>query len=635
MKHQLVLLVFLQLYCIPSMAQYIGIGTSNPQARLHVTDSSVIFSASGGAVASPRNPPNTGPGRKMLWYADRAAFRSGFAATAYWDRDSTGNYSLAVGNNPLALGDNSVSIGSFTQARGTGSIAVGGNSIAYKDYTIAIGDRAEAGGIWSVSLGMLNKANGNNSFATGRSALATGVSSMALGQDVKASEFCSVAMGYQTKADIPYSFVAGQYNDTADVPNAGKIFQIGNGNADNNRSNAITVLSDGRTGIAISSPIVLLHQDQGDGLATYHKFTSGNSTGQTLFDGFDIGINAGGEAEIKQRENTHISFFTNNISRVRIDSAGNVGIGDITPSARLQVTEGSVVFNTSGTIPGTPDDVPVTGAGRRMLWYADKAAFRAGYVSGTNWDAANTGNYSFAMGNNTLATGFASLAAGENSSATGVSAVALGNNTTASGNYSMAAGEESSANATAAAAFGENVKANGYASLVAGRFNDSIVSKQTLIASNTPLFIVGNGVSDVSRSNALVVRNDANTGINNSNPRTNLDVNGDVAIRQNSIALVNGANNNIDPGKFSFVTVSGPTAAFSISGVQNGRDGKIVTILNTTGQDMTIGNLSVSSAALNRINTLSGADIITVGNGSVTMQYSAADSRWMVIALRE
>jgi hypothetical protein len=90
----------------------------------------------------------------------------------------------------------------------------------------------------------------------------------------------------------------------------------------------------------------------------------------------------------------------------------------------------------------------------------------------------------------------------------------------------------------------------------------------------------------------------------------------------------------VDPGKYSFINVTDPTAAFSISGFQNGTDGKILTVLNTTGQNMTITNLNGSSL-VNRINTLSGADIVTIGNGSVTIQYSAADNRWMVIGIRE
>ena len=38
-------------------AQNVGIGTTAPAARLHVADSSVVFSASGGIPPTPGNPP--------------------------------------------------------------------------------------------------------------------------------------------------------------------------------------------------------------------------------------------------------------------------------------------------------------------------------------------------------------------------------------------------------------------------------------------------------------------------------------------------------------------------------------------------------------------------------------------------
>lgn len=46
-----------------------------------------------------------------------------------------------------------------------------------------------------------------------------------------------------------------------------------------------------------------------------------------------------------------------------------------------------------------------SGAGVRMIFYARKAAFRSGSVSGTEWDDANVGNYSVALGQNVEASG--------------------------------------------------------------------------------------------------------------------------------------------------------------------------------------------------------------------------------------
>lgn len=53
----------------------VGIGTTTPLARLHVTDSSVLFSVAGDIPTTPGNPPICGPGRRMMWYPDKSAFR--------------------------------------------------------------------------------------------------------------------------------------------------------------------------------------------------------------------------------------------------------------------------------------------------------------------------------------------------------------------------------------------------------------------------------------------------------------------------------------------------------------------------------------------------------------------------------
>ena len=69
------LMVFLS---VKGFAQNVGIGTNAPFARLHVTDSSVLFNAIGNVPNEHGNPPIDGPGRRMMWYADKAAFRAGY-----------------------------------------------------------------------------------------------------------------------------------------------------------------------------------------------------------------------------------------------------------------------------------------------------------------------------------------------------------------------------------------------------------------------------------------------------------------------------------------------------------------------------------------------------------------------------
>src|SRR5688500_8467681 len=84
---------------------------------------------------------------------------------------------------------------------------------------------------------------------------------------------------------------------------------------------------------------------------------------------------------------------------------GKVGINTTTPAALLHVKDSSVLFTGPVTLPATPGNPPVSGAGSRMLWYPAKAAFRTGLVTGTQWDKINIGQYSFSSGYNTIAKG--------------------------------------------------------------------------------------------------------------------------------------------------------------------------------------------------------------------------------------
>ena len=67
-------------------------------------------------------------------------------------------------------------------------------------------------------------------------------------------------------------------------------------------------------------------------------------------------------------------------------NTGSVGIGTISPAALLHTQGtgtggGNVLFVGEYKDEG-PGNPPVSGVGTRMMWYPDKAAFRAGYAGG-------------------------------------------------------------------------------------------------------------------------------------------------------------------------------------------------------------------------------------------------------------
>lgn len=96
---------------------------------------------------------------------------------------------------------------------------------------------------------------------------------------------------------------------------------------------------------------------------------------------------------------------------------------------------------------GFSGGIPTEGSGTRMMWYPGKAAFRAGYINGTQWDDANIGNYSVAIGENVRASGDNGVALGVRSTAANVSSVAIGEDNTASGAASVALGYHAHTNA--------------------------------------------------------------------------------------------------------------------------------------------------------------------------------------------
>ena len=145
--------------------------------------------------------------------------------------------------------------------------------------------------------------------------------------------------------------------------------------------------------------------------------------------------------------------------------AQNVGIGTTAPSAKLHIVGDDGILATGTYGLGTASSL---GAGTRMMWYPRQAAFRAGKAIGTEWDDANIGKYSAAMGYNTTASGDATTAMGNATNAIGSYSTAMGNATTASGGYSTAMGYTTTASGQYSTAMGAIATASGDFSTATG-----------------------------------------------------------------------------------------------------------------------------------------------------------------------
>ncbi len=205
-------------------------------------------------------------------------------------------------------------------------------------------------------------------------------------------------------------------------------------------------------------------------------------------------------------------------------TGGNVGIGTNAPTGLLHtygngIGEGNVLFQ--GIYKGTPGDPPASGGGTRMMWYPDKAAFRVGRVSSTQWDKDSIGNYSFATGENVKAKGHNSMAWGQNTSATGMRSTAWGSSTSATGEGATAFGLSTVAAGNFSIAVGEGNSSPTYTEVVVGRFATTYTASGTGAtnwAATDRLFTVGNGTATTSRSNAMTIFKNGNVGIGIDNP---------------------------------------------------------------------------------------------------------------------
>jgi hypothetical protein len=61
-----------------------------------------------------------------------------------------------------------------------------------------------------------------------------------------------------------------------------------------------------------------------------------------------------------------------------------------------KVDNDSSILSVADYTGGVNTTAPIEGAGTRFMWYASKAALRAGQINGTQWDDANIGLYSTA-----------------------------------------------------------------------------------------------------------------------------------------------------------------------------------------------------------------------------------------------
>jgi hypothetical protein len=158
----------------------------------------------------------------------------------------------------------------------------------------------------------------------------------------------------------------------------------------------------------------------------------------------------------------HVEFsWTDGVGAVGGDHGALTGLGDDDHPQYL-LTDGTRTSNAGFALERTESGgaIPASGPGTRLMWYAGKAAFRAGGALNNEWDDAVIGENSAAFGWNTIASTFGAFAAGVGAWATGQSAVALGGGV-ASGTNSLASGDGILASGDHSVALGSYASTNG------------------------------------------------------------------------------------------------------------------------------------------------------------------------------
>ncbi len=219
----------------------------------------------------------------------------------------------------------------------------------------------------------------------------------------------------------------------------------------------------------------------------------------------DFNVTAGNIELRREDQDAYIQLVSDDASEgttMRIKSLDAVGfaVTDGNDNNRLVVpyTGGIFVEGPSGTGNAT---LPITGAGTRLMWYPEKASFRAGMVFGSQWDDANIGGNSTAMGMDIIASGMGSTAFGINSTASGNFSSVLGSAAIASGDYSTAMGTGTWAE-------------SGHETVLGAYNSDYTPTSIKYWFPGDRLFVIGNGAGPIDRSDAMVVLKNGNTSIN-------------------------------------------------------------------------------------------------------------------------
>jgi hypothetical protein len=350
---------------------------------------------------------------------------------------------------------------------------------------------------------------------------------------------------------------------------------------------------------------------------------------QTVASGIAVVVPVSGEATVGQRTNI-MSLLEKDLN----DFATN-GFYESSPIVQhvvgltnVQTITGAKTFSSFG---GTATSVTNGGflnpSTTNLANYGN--AISSPGVSGTGSEQFGTG----AIARNTASTavGNSAVAVADYAVAVGALATASNVNSTAIGTLASAQGINSTALGTGALATNTSSTALSVGSTATNGFDTAIgVNSKTTAAHQVRLGTASEHVSIPGNLNVEgSISNVVHAGTNV------FPAGSDVSFGRYALtSLANGNNAAVPVGTNVVIDVSGPTGAFTINGIAGGRDGKMIVVVNLTGQNMTIAHDSgTDPTPANRITSLTGSDQATTGNGAAWLWYNSSTSRWILLHL--
>ncbi len=309
------------------------------------------------------------------------------------------------------------------------------------------------------------------------------------------------------------------------------------------------------------------------------------------------------------------SFIQNGTSlqttaNFNIQSAGASSVGGVIRGATSQTADLFQLQDSAGTV------LTAFSSSGQLIFGGDTNLYRSGVDTLKTDDSFAVGsNVSISSGGNITQTGATTLS-------TGTGSVSLNGNTTVKPS-------SNNANAFRVRDISDNnvlqvSTANGNKSVQVGQGGiDSAF--RVVDTTSSAIFDVDTAFSTVAIMTGASLVNVSSSQIYLGG--SDIDFGSSIAFMSGSDFSTTGVSNNVNFSEVSLVRLTGASVQ-TITGIANGRDGEMLTIVNAASQAATISNNSGSSIATNRIITGTGADITLNAGASITLIYDAGASLW-------